>query len=32
MRAIPIPPEIAARFRAAPASIDVPCPALEERS
>jgi YbgC/YbaW family acyl-CoA thioester hydrolase len=32
MRAIPIPPNITARFRAAPASDDVPHPALEERS
>jgi acyl-CoA thioester hydrolase len=32
MRAIPIPPEIAARFRVAPKSPDEPHPALEERS
>jgi acyl-CoA thioester hydrolase len=32
MKTVPIPPEIAARFRAAPVSDDVPQPALEERS
>jgi YbgC/YbaW family acyl-CoA thioester hydrolase len=32
MKAMPIPPEIAARFRAAPVSDDVAQPALEERS
>jgi YbgC/YbaW family acyl-CoA thioester hydrolase len=32
MRAIPIPSDIAARFRAAPPSLDVPHPPTEERS
>jgi acyl-CoA thioester hydrolase len=32
MKAMPIPPEIAARFRVAPLSDDVPQPVLEERS
>ena len=32
MKAMPIPAEIAARFRAAPVSDDVAQPALEERS
>jgi YbgC/YbaW family acyl-CoA thioester hydrolase len=32
MRAIPIPPDVAARFCVAPASLDLAKPALEERS